>query len=306
VSQAHIDASIPGQESDNQIAAHGGPGLGVLLRRAREARSLSAAELGRRLNLPAATVEALEREDLHALPGAVYVRGYLRRLASELGIDEAELQGAHARIAGAAETALLRPAVHVEPMGSPRRRRALPFLLLVLVALGFLMAGIYGLRLLPEGWNLAGGDAGARAVVSLPGAVPAMPQESVLLPPPPPLPGVTSGTAPAIAPVVGEVVPAQEEQPAPPSVEPTSAPATALELNTSSAESWVQVRDASGKILLEEVLSPGTHHQVDGARPLQVRIGNAAATSLVLDGQVVDLSPHTRSSGTAYIAALGG
>lgn len=307
MSQAHIDTSHPSRASDNRIEAHSGPGLGVLLRRAREARGLSTAELGRRLNLAAATVEALEREDLQALPGAVYVRGYLRRLATELGIDETELQGAYARIAGTAETALLRPAVYAEPMGSPGRRRALPFLLLVIVALGVLVAGIYGLRLLPGGWKQAGDDDGIRAVSPLPGAVPALPQESMPLPPPP-LPevtsGATSGDVPAIAPVVGEVVPAppQEAQPASPPVEP----APALELQTRSAESWVQVRDASGKILLEEVLRPGTRRLVDGARPLQVRIGNAAATSLVLDGKVVDLSPHTRPSGTAYIAALGG
>lgn len=304
MSRSHVDHPVSGHESDNQDVAHGSQGLGVMLRRARESRGMTEADLGRRLNLSAATVEALEREDLQALPGIVYVRGYLRRLAPELGLDEAELQRAHARIAGEAETALLRPALLVEPMDSPRRR-VLPLLLLLLVALGIVAAGAYGLRFLPETWVKASGETGSQVIAPLPGVSPATPQKSVSLPPlpPPPLPEVASEPESAARPVVGEVVPAQDEVPeASPPVE--SAPA--LELNTSSAESWVQVRDASGRILLEEVLKPGTSRQVDGARPLQVRVGNAAATTLVFEGQAVDLSPHTRSSGTALVAGLGG
>ncbi|MFZ5465827.1 MAG: helix-turn-helix domain-containing protein [Pseudomonadota bacterium] len=337
-------------------AAGRGPGLGAQLRKARERRGLTQAELGSRLNLAAGTIDALEREDLLALPGPVYVRGYLRRLAAELEIDEAELQQAHTRIAGESAPAPRRPTLRAEPMRAPRRVRR--FLLLVIVVVAIVVAGLLAQRYLPEIWLETGGAPLPQDLAPLPGAAPgtpapAMPLESIPLPPQPlppdeshspgdesaaatpygALPEEERGYATQIAhgrdaatpygalpeeePRAAEPppLPAATDMPQVPSLPGHPAPdgpataagvAPALELRASTADSWVQVKDATGKVLLEEVLKPGSTRRVHGPRPLRVMVGNAAATSLVLDGQAVDLSPHTRPSGTAFIASLGG
>ncbi|MEW5973338.1 MAG: RodZ domain-containing protein [Pseudomonadota bacterium] len=315
-------------------AASGRPGLGARLREARERRGLTQAELGSRLNLAAGTVDALEREDLLALPGPVYVRGYLRRLAAELEIDEAELQQAHARIAGESAPAPRRPTPRGEPMRAPPRVRRFPLLLLVIVVVAIMVAGLLAQRYLPESWLETGGAPLPQDLAPQPGAAPgtpapAMPLESIPLPPQPlppdeiHSPGDESaaatpyGALPAGEPRAAEPPPLpastdMPQVPSPPGHPAPDGPATAagvapaLELRTSTADSWVQVKDATGKVLLEEVLKPGSTRRIHGQRPLRVMVGNAAATSLVLDGQAVDLSPHTRPSGTAFIASLGG
>ncbi|MGC8853893.1 MAG: DUF4115 domain-containing protein, partial [Halothiobacillaceae bacterium] len=100
-------------------------------------------------------------------------------------------------------------------------------------------------------------------------------------------------------PVAGDVT-----APAPTAPEPV-APA-GLVLHTDKAESWVQVKDAAGKVLFEGVLKPGSTRQLDGARPFQIVIGRAEAMTLSLDGKPVDLAPYGRPNGKAFIARLGG
>jgi len=328
VSPSHTDASdtlhaAPQEAADTELR------LGAQLRKAREQRGLSQAELGGRLNLAASIIDALEHEDLQALPGPVYVRGYLRRLAAELEIDEAALHQAHSRIAGPSAPTPLRPTLRTEPMRTPRRTGRFLLLLLVFAVVAIVVVGLLAQHYLPESWLKTNDAALPMPPPETP--APAMPQESIPLPPPPPVnaPSVSMNTQggqeqaevlsphhdltaamprEASAPVEDPqpvAAPAAATMPQPES-KPAVAATSTLELRTSKADSWVQVKDASGKVLLEEVLKPGSTRRVSGPRPLQVRVGNAAATSLVLDGQAVDLSPYTRPSGTAFIASLGG
>ncbi len=61
-------------------------------------------------------------------------------------------------------------------------------------------------------------------------------------------------------------------------------------------ESWVEVRDARGQSLLSRNVQPGESVGLDGALPLRVTIGNAAATQLAFRGQPVSLSGRTRDN----------
>lgn len=327
MSPSHNDSPLPAAP---ESAARHEPTLGTLLRQTRERRGLTQAELGRRLNLAASTIDALEREDLQALPGPVYVRGYLRRLAAELKIDEAELQQAHTRIAGEDTPIPRRPNPRTEPLHPPRQARRLPLLLGVGVV-SIVLAGILAQRYLPESWPESGGASLAQDPPPVV-AAPAMPLESIPLPPEPPLPPAVDHTpgddAAASAPphTLPEPTPSAEEPASPATIgdQPTTPAHTApgstpspvastessssrtLEVRIGRADSWVQVQDATGKVLLEERLKAGSTRRIEGRSPLQVKIGNAAVTSLVLDGQAVDLTPHIRPSGTAFIASLGG
>jgi cytoskeleton protein RodZ len=63
-----------------------------------------------------------------------------------------------------------------------------------------------------------------------------------------------------------------------------------------SEDSWVEVVDASGQVLVQRVLQPGESLGLDGKLPLRLKIGNAAATQLAFRGQRVDLAPVTRDN----------
>jgi len=65
-----------------------------------------------------------------------------------------------------------------------------------------------------------------------------------------------------------------------------------VQLSTRAA-SWIEARDANGKLLLSRLVQPGERLGLDGALPVRLTIGNAAATQLAFRGQPVDLGPST-------------
>ena len=62
------------------------------------------------------------------------------------------------------------------------------------------------------------------------------------------------------------------------------------------ADSWVQVQDSRGQMLLARTVQAGETVALDGDLPLRVVIGNAAVTEIVFRGQAVDLAPSTRDN----------
>lgn len=64
-----------------------GESPGRLLASAREARSISAAELAARLRLDTKIIQALERDDFENLPAPLFVKGYIRSISKELGCE---------------------------------------------------------------------------------------------------------------------------------------------------------------------------------------------------------------------------
>ncbi|HSI02688.1 MAG TPA: helix-turn-helix domain-containing protein [Reyranella sp.] len=64
-----------------------GGAVGRLLRDQREARGLSMEEVAQRLRIRRIYLEAIERGRFDQLPGAAYIRAFLRAYASHLGLD---------------------------------------------------------------------------------------------------------------------------------------------------------------------------------------------------------------------------
>ena len=68
-------------------------------------------------------------------------------------------------------------------------------------------------------------------------------------------------------------------------------------------ESWTEVKDGRGKLLLSRVNPPGTEQFLHGQPPFSLAIGNAVAVELVYNGKPVDLSRYTnRYGGTARLS----
>ncbi len=109
-------------------------GAGKRLASARAEMNLSAQDVAAQLNLSARVIDALESDDYSSLPGATFVRGYLRAYAKLVGVDEASLlestDAAFAPLGGdkGRRTASL-------PMAPMRRRRLTGVFLMVLLGL---------------------------------------------------------------------------------------------------------------------------------------------------------------------------
>ena len=71
-----------------------------MVRQAREKAMISLEDLAAQIKLSRPTLDAIERDDFAQLNEPVYVRGYYRKLAKVLPVDEADLLAAYARVAG--------------------------------------------------------------------------------------------------------------------------------------------------------------------------------------------------------------
>ena len=62
------------------------------------------------------------------------------------------------------------------------------------------------------------------------------------------------------------------------------------------ADSWVEVRDASGTILHSGTNRAGSTRSVQGTAPFTLVVGNAANVTLEQDGKPVELASHIRGT----------
>ena len=61
-----------------------------------------------------------------------------------------------------------------------------------------------------------------------------------------------------------------------------------------SADSWVEIFDGQGEQLELDLIRAGHERAYSGSWPFRVMLGRASAVELTLDGESVDLTPHTR------------
>ncbi|HXE81337.1 MAG TPA: RodZ domain-containing protein [Vicinamibacterales bacterium] len=94
--------------------------VGARLAAARAARAMSLEDLARRTRIPLNGLRALEADAYERLPPPVYVRGYLRACAAEVGLDPQSLvaQFDRERPPEPAELAALRPPEPLDDVGS--------------------------------------------------------------------------------------------------------------------------------------------------------------------------------------------
>lgn len=62
-----------------------------------------------------------------------------------------------------------------------------------------------------------------------------------------------------------------------------------------SDESWVEVRDAGGKVVFSDLGRPGQERVVKGQAPFQVVVGKSSGVSLTYNSRAVDLAPYTQA-----------
>lgn len=241
--------------------------VGTVLARAREAAGLSQDEAASRLKFAPRQLDALERGDWGRLPGGAAVRAMVRSFARLLGLD------AEALVARVGEGAALPDADRL----AQRLRQPVPFsdgarrsnFAYVALSIGLLAV----VAVVAFEWREERADSARLTFVS-PAQQPAEPARIALA-------SAAPETAPATsaAPATGDAAAAAERR--------------RLVLRF-GRESWVEIRDGAGKVLVSQLHAEGTERAVVGVPPFAVVIGNAQHVQLTYNDRPVDLMPHVR------------
>ena len=283
-------AGIDMTETDQpQPAAQVGAGL----RSVRERLGWKLPEVAEGLRIRLPYLEAIERGDLGALPGPAYQTGFIRTYAQSLGLDPEEILR---RFRDAGSMGELPPAEL--KFLAPVPDRGVPAGAIALLGLVLVLAG-YGL------WYLHTEKERRMAA-----AVPSVPVQLAPLavppkPPAPPAAAITPTPAPpvaapavAVAPVAPAPVPAAQPTqasipvPAQPTAPPTAQPAATPvatpdngQVILATADTWVEVSDATGNILFSKVLHAGESWPVPDEAGLTMTAGNAGGTEIAINGK---------------------
>lgn len=259
-------------------------GVGAMLRARRLALGLSQSDIANMVKLSTRRIEALENERWEELPNGPFLRGFLRNVARALNLDAAALT----EKVDASLTRSSSPDSIFAPQGVthatlPRRsgpaddRRGGR----TLVYGAFLSALIAALIAWSGTESFDRTIAAAKGINQAPTTVamaPTAPAASRIA-----VPDASVTTTPA----------SPDQAAAGKAPSPASALALLFHFNE---ESWVEVRSADGKVLLQRLNAAGSEQEVDGEAPFSLVVGNAKGVALKFRGQTVDLTPYTRDS----------
>ena len=265
---------------------------GALLKRARQAQGLHIAALSASIKVAQRKLESLEADRFDELPDATFTRALAQTVCRSLKIDSAPVLALLPPAAGnrLGDKGDINAPFHERPgRGEPQDWSGLaaspavwgPALLL----LGAVVVYFLPADLLTRVQRIGSSAPASSAVESAPAMAPLAAASASV--------ASDVGTA-ASAPLTS----APATAPADASVALPSTPAATagpLELRA-TAESWIEVQDATTKLLISRKVLAGETVQLDGAMPLKIKIGNAASTNLVFRGQPVSLAPYTRDN----------
>ncbi len=261
-------------------------GPGSRLREAREARKLSIEAAAGQMRIDPALVRALEEDDYGKFAAPIFITGNLRAYARLLDLPPEPLLDAYHGLGRDEPPALKQVKRYPRLSSSPSFTPAIIVLLAVAVAV-----------LLFLGWR-----DGAQLPTFAPGndAESPLPEAPVFSAPPEldgggvamQFEGESDDAGAQTPPVAMESAPAALVEQAPSRAAPSTARAT-LSLKADQA-SWVEVRDASGRRLLYDLLDPGAMRNLDGVPPFEVLLGYAPGVTVEFNGKLVDHGPYTR------------
>lgn len=273
---------------------------GALLRDARESAGLHIAALAVSLKIPVKKLEALEQDRLDLLPDAVFARALAASVCRTLKLDATEIlerlppsraPRLNDKLAGMNTPFRASGEATRFPMWSQVSRPA------VYTGIAFLLGALV-LIFLPA----IKPDTVLRKTDSAGVLVGANPVKPVAMA------GAGSGTA-GFLPSAAER-PAQVSAPqsaagisataliSPPLAEQPPVPGESVDSVTFHAkgESWVEVIDARGKVVLRRILAAGEVASATGALPLSAVVGKADAIQVQVRGQALELGKFSKNN----------
>ena len=294
-------------QSEEQVQTPVHATAGTMLRQAREAARIQLPTMAATLKVPQRKLEALEADDHESFPDHVFMRALAMGMCRALHIDAEPVlallpQRALKSLAktgpGINETVKVRSNFKSSgaPMGSgsgSSRKIAAGVLVLLAAA-----AAVYFVPFHPSVDGAEGGVAGAQqseaanhsdasdpaAAVPLGQASNNAEAETVVTEPS--AEPVAHGAAPAVAPATAATTAASASAVA----APVASTGALLALKVSTGQSWVRVKDATGKVVLEKTLAKDESATAEGQVPLTVIVGNAKGTQVTVRGEPLDIS----------------
>lgn len=234
-------------------------GVGARLKRTRESKGVTLRQIANTTRIAVSALDAIERDDIKKLPGGIFARSFVRAYASELRLDVEQTVAEFFAQFPEPIDVLATPSVDQDegfPFGVPSG--VLRSALLAIPALAL------------AGWLMFGSSGTARD--EPPVASEAVPAARTQEPP-------SAVSRPAL-----DVVPAGGALPQ----APTEAPATAaLTLHlTARAECWVSIT-ADGREVVSRLMGVGEEEAVRAVSELRIKVGDAGAVGLRLNGAPV-------------------
>lgn len=302
----NVSSEAPGNAGEKSIS------VGTILREARERLGLSVDEVFNRIKFAPRQIAALEADDFAHLPEITFVRGFVRSYARLLQLDPGPLLAAlpHASTESAPGAKIALTEVPFPNVYSARRSNIIWLAAALVVAIALVLFTL----LHDRGSNTPNPSAESQVKVEtleLP-SMEVLPDSAVQST----LPSVASAV-PAQAPVAPAGLPkvrnplegkSSVELSAPSlRVDPSAAKVVQKEtvgLSQSAGilrmtfddDSWVEVADKDGKILLSQINPRGSEQNLEGKPPFTLVIGRSAAVHLYYKGKQIDLAPHTKVS----------
>jgi cytoskeleton protein RodZ len=283
------------------------------LRQAREATGLHIAVMATMLKVPVRKLEALEAGRFHELPDITFARALAMSACRHLKIDPEPIL---AEFPGVRPAALTQMAADDKPAFRPSGHSFMgglsvpavvrkPAVWMAVVILG-LAAAVYFWPVTPQ----AGVETNEPSTLVVPDTTVAVVPSAE--PDPAPVPVAAADALPpssdpdAAAPAVDVPVAAALADPTPVAVPvPVEVTPSADEVLPSgndllqivgTGESWMEVTDAQGRVLLRRMLQEGEVHRFNTQPPYRVLLGKAQAAQVRVRGKDFDLEPHTRNS----------
>ena len=267
--------------------------LGARLKAERERRSMSVAKAADELHLDSWAVDALEAEDYERVGPSVYAKGHLKRYAALLGLPVEEILAGFDQRAHVPKTVSAPPLnVHLDTAPPPISNLPWPQVLGALGALLLLAAVLWW-----KPWH----ERAAAPLAAAPATAPA-PH------------GSTSADAAAVAPPVAvaallpasahAISPPASAEPAAPSPSEGAAGAGRARLRLSfSADSWVDIHDASGRRAFAGKGRANSVKVIHGVAPMRVFLGFASGVQLEINDRAVAIGPQFLAGDVARFEA---
>ncbi len=219
--------------------------IGAQLQSAREALGVSLALIAQKTRVQPRIIDAIEHNDLASIPPRPYGRGFIRAYAREVGLDPDATVQAYFGQFGTA------PVVHQPARSATIDPTPSSWPNRVSWVVPAALVGLAAMLVV----------AIARGGIESDGAAAATPPPAIASLPsaPPPAPVGTSGSPPA--------------------------PASPLTMTiVADRECWVTA-SVDGKRELYQLLKPGAEHTLRGAREMTIRVGDAGAVRIGINGK---------------------
>ena len=258
--------------------------LGVVLKKAREAQKLSIQDVCGRLHFNEKLVKALEEDEFTAFNDPAHARSFIRGYARLLGLDEEALLDKHRQLFP--EQVLNAIGVKTQTMAMTSKGFEMPkysWMIGVLIILLALMWSLSNINFTSFSETKAPAapvtSAEALPEVALPAAERATESDAQQLTTEIQLPPAQTAKPEAASPEAVKTEPAKVDA------------ANTIDVQLNATEnSWVTVKDSTGKTIFTKLVKAGANEHLRGVPPLNLHIGNAKGTQVLLNGQSVDFS----------------